>query len=340
MRRSAHLFAAALAPLLALTSCGLDSADDSGAATAEGFPITIDNCDHEVTVKAPPQRVASLNQGTTEVLLSLGLADRMVGTSDWTDPILPSLEAENARVDRLTDGKPAFEVVLDKEPDFVTASFISHLSEGGVASREQFEELGVGTYIAPSSCDGKSVISSDGARDEPFELALVHKEIRELAKLFAVEDKGEELISSLEQKVADASEVDATGTTALFWFANSESPYMAGCCGAPGLIARELGLENVFDDASDEWPQINWETVAERNPDVLIIGDLTRKSQTAETAEAKIAFLESNPVTREMDAVKNKRYIRVTGAEMNPSLRTVYGIENVAAGLRELGLAD
>lgn len=43
-------------------------------------------------------------------------------------------------------------------------------------------------------------------------------------------------------------------------------------------------------------------------------------------------------MTREMDAVKNKRYIKVTGAEMNPSLRTVYGIENVSAGLKTLGL--
>ena len=32
--------------------------------------------------------------------------------------------------------------------------------------------------------------------------------------------------------------------------------------------------------------------------------------------------------------------IDITGAEMNPSLRTIYGVETVAAGLTELGLAE
>ncbi|AWK74914.1 hypothetical protein CBI38_28470 [Rhodococcus oxybenzonivorans] len=42
---------------------------------------------HSVIVDAPPQRAVSLNQGSTEILLSLGLADRMAGTATWADPI-------------------------------------------------------------------------------------------------------------------------------------------------------------------------------------------------------------------------------------------------------------
>ena len=73
---------------------------------------------------------------------------------------------------------------------------------------------------------------------------------------------------------------------------------------------------------------------------MIVVGDLTRKSQTAETAEAKIAYLESNPVTREMTAVREKRFISVSGADMNPSLRTVYGVQKVADGLNELGMTS
>ncbi|GAB3180935.1 hypothetical protein GCM10027162_35370 [Streptomyces incanus] len=115
--------------------------------------------------------------------------------------------------------------------------------------------------------------------------------------------------------------------------------YMAGCCGAPGIVTNALGAKNVFDDSTQEWPQINWETVADRNPDVLGIGDLTRKSQTAETAAKKIAFLESNPATRNMQAVKKKRYVLLSGQAMNPTIRTVEGVEKVAAALRAYGLA-
>ncbi len=335
MRRIALLCAALL---LAGCSAGTP-ADSKTADSVQGFPVELTNCGEHVTVTKPPQRIVSLNQGSTEILLSLGLADRIVGTATWTDPILPSLAEANARVPRISDNAPSLEAVLDKNPDFVTASFTSTLGAGGVATRAQFEKLGVGTYIAPSDCEGKEATSGDGKRDTPFDINLVYREIRDFARIFDVQKAGEDLVASLQKKLAEAGKVDASGTTALFWFANSESPYMAGCCGAPGLISHTLKLKNVFDDTTDEWPQINWETVAERNPDVLVIGDLTRKSQTAETGKAKIAFLETNPVTRQMDAVKNKRYILISGAEMNPSLRTIYGVQTVATGLRKLGLA-
>jgi iron complex transport system substrate-binding protein len=125
----------------------------------------------------------------------------------------------------------------------------------------------------------------------------------------------------------------------MYWFANSQSPYLAGCCGAPGAITRAVGAKNAFADTHDEWPQISWETVADRDPDVIVIGDLTRKQQTAETAKAKIHFLETNPATRNLTAVKKKRYVLLSGQAMNPSIRTVEGIEKVAAGLRDFGLA-
>jgi iron complex transport system substrate-binding protein len=126
----------------------------------------------------------------------------------------------------------------------------------------------------------------------------------------------------------------------MYWFANSQSPYLAGCCGAPGAITRAVGAENAFADTRDEWPQINWETVADRDPDVIVIGDLTRKQQTAETAAAKIRFLETNPATRHLTAVRKKRYVLLSGQAMNPSIRTIEGIEKVAAGLRGFGLAE
>lgn len=319
---------------LLLSGCG--EADTASTTAA----VTLDNCGSEVRVETPPERAVSLNQGTTEIMLSLGLADRMVGTATWTDPVLKGLEKANAKVERIADNAPSFERVLDTEPDFVAASFVSTLGKGGVATREQFEKLGVPTYVSPSDCVGKDNSGDgDGARDEPLAIDDVYGEVRDLAAVFGVKERGEELVASLKQRMAKAtSGIDASDVTLLYWFANSESPYLAGCCGAPGVMTRALGAKNVFDDTHEEWPQINWETVADRDPDVLVIGDLTRKSQTAESAEKKIAFLESDPVTKNMDAVKHKRYVLLSGQAMNPTIRTVDGVEQVAAGLREFGL--
>ncbi|MFB7230122.1 ABC transporter substrate-binding protein [Streptomyces griseus] len=336
--RTAALLAAGL---LLLTACG--GGESTGAADGkktEGFPLTLQNCGRTVTVKAPPQRAVSVDQGSTEILLSLGLADRLAGTATWSDPVMKGLEKANAGVERISENRPSSEKVLDKEPDFLSASFTSTLAKGGVAPREQFEKLGVPTYISPADCVGKDNSGSgDGARTAPLTMDSVYTEVRELAQVFGVPERGDALVKKLRARVDKATEgVDASDASLLYWFSDSKAPYLAGCCGAPGVITKELGAKNVFDDTHDEWPQISWETVADRNPDVLVIGDLSRTTQTAESAEKKIEFLESNPVTKTMDAVKNRRYVLLSGQAMNPTIRTVEGLERVAAGLRDFGL--
>ncbi|MEU7423100.1 ABC transporter substrate-binding protein [Streptomyces sp. NPDC040750] len=332
-----------LASSLLLTACGSSGADDAKPArtAAAGYPVTLGNCGRKVTLTAAPKRAVSLNQGTTEILLSLGLADRMAGTATWTDPVMKGMEKANTSVPRLADNAPSFEKVLDAGPDLVTASFVSTLGKGGVATRAQFEKLGVPTYVSPSDCSGKDNDSGgDGSRGEPLTLDAVYGEIRDLARAFGVEARGEKLVAALKKRVGTATAgLDATDVSLMYWFANSQSPYLAGCCGAPGVITRAVGAKNVFADTHDEWPQIGWETVADRDPDVIVLGDLTRKQQTAETAAAKIRFLETNPATRNLTAVRKKRYVLLSGQAMNPSIRTIEGIEKVAAGLRDFGLA-
>ncbi|MFF5564703.1 ABC transporter substrate-binding protein [Streptomyces sp. NPDC012623] len=345
--RPVALSALLLAGALSLTACGGGGQGQGEAAAtgkgakgeAAGYPRTVENCGQQVRIDAPPSRAVSLNQGTTEIMLSLGLADRMAGTATWTDPLMKGLEKANAEVPRIAENNPSFEKVLDTEPDFVASSFLSTLGKGGVATREQFEKLGVPTYISPADCTkNDKTVGTDGARSTPLAMESIYGEVRDLAEVFGVEERGEKVVAGLEARMAKATAgLDAAKTgkvTLLYWFANSDSPYMAGCCGAPGIITDAVGAKNVFDDTHDEWPQINWETVADRDPDFLVIGDLTRKSQTAETAAKKIEFLESNPVTKEMDAVRNKRYVLLSGQAMNPSIRTVEGVEKVAAALR------
>ncbi|MGW1101993.1 ABC transporter substrate-binding protein [Streptomyces sp. NPDC002540] len=334
--------AALSAGLVLLTACGGGTSNSAAKpGSTDGYPVTLKNCGRTVTVESAPRRAVSVDQGSTEILLSLGLADRLAATATWTDPVMKGLEKANAGVPRIADNRPSPEKVLDREPDFISASFESTLAKGGVAPREQFEELGVPTYVSPADCTGKDNSGSgDGARTEPLTMDSVYDEVRELARVFGVAGRGDRLVAQLRARVKKAAEgVDAADATILYWFSDSKAPYLAGCCGAPGIITRELGAKNVFDDTRDEWPQISWETVADRNPDVLVIGDLTRRAQTAESAAKKIEFLESNPVTRNMDAVRHQRYVLLSGQAMNPSVRTVEGVERVAAGLRAFGLA-
>ncbi|WP_344007837.1 ABC transporter substrate-binding protein [Nocardioides lentus] len=329
---------------LVLGACGATGPGEPGAGAAADRPVTVDDCDREVTVDSRPERIVSLNQGTTEILLSLGVADRMAGTAQWTDPVLPALADANDTVPRLADDAPSLESVLAAEPDLVTASFTSTLAEGGVAPVGTFESYGVPTYLSPAECGKVEVGDTDGEREGVLEIGTIHDEVRDLATLVGAEAEGDELVADLERRMAAVEPIEPTAATGgepvsvMYWFANAESPYLAGCCGGPGIVDRALGLDNVFADQTNEWPQVGWEAVAERDPDVIVLGDLTRRSQTAETAAAKIDYLESHPVAREMTAVRNGRYVALAGAELNPSIRTVDAVEKVAAGIRELGL--
>ncbi|MGB3483206.1 MAG: ABC transporter substrate-binding protein [Mycobacterium sp.] len=331
-----------LVPLLALVGCA--KSDDpapvvDNAAAAEAgrttYPLTIDNCGVEVTFDAAPERAVSLYQASTEILLSLGLADKMVGTSTWFDPVLPELEADNNTVPRLADNDPSLEVVLDTAPDLVTSASAHTFTPAVVAERSRFAQLGIPTYQSPSVCVGAEVKGEDVTRVEPLRIDTLFQEITELAEIFDVQDRGAELVASLQQRLDKAIPENTPDPqpTVAFWFSGVKVPYMAGCCSAPGMYAEIVDAANVFADSRQDWPEINWETVADRNPDVLVLADLSRKRIEGDSLETKKQFLETNPVTKNMTAVQEQRYVVLTGSELDPGIREIDAIEKLAAGL-------
>jgi iron complex transport system substrate-binding protein len=347
-RRTTSLLAGIALTATLLAACGSGSSDRSSDGTIAGtegkttYPLTIkDNCGVDVTIDKAPERAVSVNQGSTEILLSLGLQDRMVGTATWTDAVRPNLAKANASVPRLSDNTVSYERVLREEPDLVTASFGYSLNGEDPDRRAQYARLGVPTYLAPSHCDGRTDESGDGPRDHPLEMQTVYQEITQLAEIFDVPSRGAKLVAELKQRMKDAAaSAPKNKVTIAYWFANTELPYMAGANGSPGVMSRTLGIENVFDDTDVEWPQISWESVLDRDPDVIALGDLRRDQETGDRLDDKIKFLETNPVTKQLTAVREKRYVVLNGADMNPSIRTVDGTEKVAKTLDELGLAN
>ncbi|GAA4746288.1 ABC transporter substrate-binding protein [Modestobacter marinus] len=332
----------AVAAVLALTACGASEPVPvaeavSGGENATDYPLVVENCGESVTIEAAPQRVVSLDQGSTEILLALGLGDRLVGTASWTDPVLPELEEANASVPRLADNAPSYEVLLGADPDFVTASFGRHFREGGVVQRPRLAESGIDSYLSPTDCEGPLVINGGGTRTTPLEIDSLYQEIRELAEVFDVSARGEELVAELQQRADAATDrIEASDRTMAFWFADTKSPYVAGGLGSANLLATTVGAENVFADLDDDWPAVGWETVVERDPDVLVLGDLQRDRFPGDRLADKEEFLATDPLTSTMGAVQDEAYIALHGAEMNPSIRFVDALEKLADGLDQI----
>jgi iron complex transport system substrate-binding protein len=329
----------ALALALALAGCGSDdrastaSADAAAKTAVAAYPVTVENCGRTETFDAAPERAVAVNQPAIELMLSLGLQDRMVGTASWSDAVLPTLAAANAKVPRLSSNFPSFERTLKAEPDFVYSTFNYTFTAEGIATRDRFEKLGVRTYQAVAECEGQEATQS-----RPQTMQDTYDEIGDIARIFGVRDRGDALIATLEARMAKAAGgLDAGDVSLAWWYSATKSPYMAGCCGAAGIVTKAVGAKNAFADNKQLFPEIGWEAILDRDPTVLVLADLTRGDEGDSAAE-KIEFLESDPVARRLTAVRNKRYVIVTGSEMDQSIRNVDATEKVAKGLRDLKL--
>ncbi len=319
--------------VLGVAGCGSPDRGDDAGDTVEAEKVI--NCGIPVSPSEPVERAVAVNQPAVELLLSLGLEDRLAGVALGDDRLLPELEAAASQVYRFDTEFPSFEAVLDHEPDFVYTTFDYTFTDEGIADRVRFTELGIATYQSPSECTGQ-----DAVQDSELTLEDLYAEILEVSTLFDVRDRGDRLVGRLRDRAeAAAGDIDASGVTLAWWYAGTASPYIAGCCGAPGIMTREVGAQNAFRESRQLWPEVGWESILDRDPTVLVLADLTRGGD-GDSAEEKIRFLESDPVASRLTAVRNKRYIILEGTTMDPSIRNIAGIEQLAASLRELGVTQ
>ncbi|TBU87029.1 ABC transporter substrate-binding protein [Phytopseudomonas dryadis] len=308
------------------------------AAGSTQYPLSLDNCGHELSFAAAPKSAVTIGQAGSEILYALGLGERLVGTSLWFSKVLPEFEAQNAKVERLADNDPSFESVINKRPGLVAVQFEWMVGEQGVVgTREQFHGLKIPTYILPSDCEGKdNLVGADGTRLQPFQIDSLYKGIRQLAEIFDVQAEGEKLVGDLQARlheaVAGAEQRQARGISAAFWFSSADldlDPYVAGQKGVADYMMKSLGLRNVVE-SSEEWPTVGWETLAKANPSVLVLARMDRRRFPADDVEKKLEFLRNDPVARHMEAVKNGRIVILDADGMQASLRMIAGIETLA----------
>lgn len=304
---------------------------------ATTWPLTIENCGVKQTFTQAPQRVVTVGQHETELLLALGQEKTIAATSVWFGKLPAPLEDAGKNLPRLADNSPSFEAVAGQKPELVLAQYHWHIGpQGEVGTREQFASLGINTWISPADCTDKTVTetsNADGARSAPFSLAEITREVTDLATIFDVSARGEQLNRALAERIKKAqARASAKPLSVVFWFSSSRlngDPWVAGNYGAPGWISRTLGLKNIID-SHDEWPAVTWEHIARSQPDVIVIAGMSRRLYPADDVEVKKAFLRSDPVTKNMPAVRNNHIIVVPAMSLNPSLRNVDAVELIS----------
>lgn len=292
-----------------------------GPAPASGFPFTVDNCGTKVTFTAPPERAVTIKSTSTELLLALGLGDKMVGTAFADGPVPEQWQQE---IPVISEQLPAQEPVLALEPDFVYAGWESNFSADGAGERAALGKLGVNTYVSPAACQ------QPGYRPDPLTFDHIFADIREMGRIFDAGAAAEQLVAEQREQL-DAIEPHHQELSALWYSSGSDTPFVGGGSGAPQLVMEAAGLRNVAADVDQAWSPLSWEVVAERNPDVIVLVDSSWGS-----TEKKIGVLEAHPVISQLDAVKEGRYLVVPFAASEAGVRSVETVQSLVDQLAEL----
>ncbi|UNO41815.1 ABC transporter substrate-binding protein [Streptomyces sp. MST-110588] len=294
-RRRTFIAAALLVPL---TACGTpQSGDDGKAPTAKkaGFPYTVTNCGVRTTFKAPPERVVTMNQHVTEVMLALGLKDRLVGTAYLDDKVLPRFEKDYKSVKVLAAKYPSYETLLGANPDFVYGGYASAFDKQEGRDRADLEKAGIATRMNVEGCPGGKATG----------MARLRQEIRETGATFGVPERAEALIKEADAAIA-GTEKALKGVRPLRTVVYDSGDTAAFTAGGKGIGNEIIGLaggENVFADLDRTFGDVSWEQVVQRRPEVILIYDYGGTS-----VAAKKKRLLEDPALADVPAVKNKRF--------------------------------
>ncbi|GAA3038213.1 ABC transporter substrate-binding protein [Kitasatospora albolonga] len=321
--------AAALSLCTGLAACGAEVAPSADAAASAHYPVTVDNCGRQVTYQQKPGRVVTNDIGITELMLALGLADRMAGyvmPDEKGDLSAVAWGKEYERTPWLSKKEITKELVLDAKADLVFAGWNYGWNESTGLTPEGLGKLGVGSYTLTESCrNGK-----EKARGVMPPLDALYADLTNLGRIFEVEAKAQQLIDGFKAEVAKAEAAAPAKRPSVFLYdSGQDKPFTSGRFAAPEQIITKAGGRNVFGDLDDSWTTVGWEAVVARDPEVIVINDYGDTS-----AEAKRQFLKSYPPLAQVSAVKNDRVFVLSYVDLVESPRNPAAITRLATYLK------
>ena len=293
------------------------------AMPALAHPVTVQSCDRAITFDAAPSRAASNDVNLTEMMLVLGLADRMVGysgISGWRT-LDDTIAAGIAALPELSARYPSREVLVNADLDFWFAGWNYGMSVGGEVTPDTLAPFGIEDYELTESCIHVMARDSVGSAD-------MFTDIRNLGAIFGVDDRAEALISGWQADLADiAATLPQRDPLRVFVYDSGEdTPFTAGRYAMPTALIAAAGGRNIMDDVATSWTRVAWEPVVARDPEVIVIvdyGDVT--------AAQKIAFLKSHPAFADVTAVLNDRFVVLDYVAATPGPRNITAIRALAA---------
>ena len=199
------------------------------------------------------ERVVSLAPSLSEIVVELGAADLLVGVLDGGER-----PAELVKVPSVGHyGQLDMERLLSLNPDLI----LLWPGSVGPAQREQLQRLNIPVYVA-----------------EPHSLEQLTTQVQAIAEQLGRADAGRQLAAQLRERLAGLRQrYQRVEPLRVFYQVWNQPLYTVGGGQIISDALSVCGARNVFDDLKLPAPQVSIESVLQRNPEMILVGDQAQK---------------------------------------------------------------
>ena len=199
------------------------------------------------------ERVVSLAPSLSEIVVELGAADLLVGVLDGGER--PAALATVPSVGHY--GQLNIERLLSLKPDLI----LLWPGSVGPAQREQLQRLNIPVYVA-----------------EPHSLEQLASQVQAIADSLGRADAGRQLAAQLRQRLGELRQrYHRDQPLRVFYQVWNQPLYTVGGGQIISDALSVCGARNVFDDLTLPAPQVSIESVLQRDPEVILVGDQAQK---------------------------------------------------------------
>ena len=239
----------------------------------------------ELTVPYDPQRIAILDMASLDILMALGLEDRVVGSASSSLEYVQSVVTAEGVANLGTIKTADMEAVMACEPDII---FIGGRLSG---SYDTLSEIAPVVYL-PTTDEGT--------------LAQTRLNADTIASIFGKEAEVDALFEGFDARV-EALKSFADGKTAIVGLVTSGGFNVLGNDGRCSIIGREVGFTNLGVDAEIDTAthgnEASFEFIVEKAPEYIFVMD---RDAAIQTEGAKLAQeIMENELGMTTDAYKN-----------------------------------
>lgn len=272
-------------------------------ALATTYPITLtDDSGRQVTITKLPVRIISLAPSNTEILFALGLGDRVVGVSDFSDYPPEASEKENIG----NTQSPNVEKIVALQPDFILASDINPIDV-----INNLAGLGLTVFGIEST-------NLDDLLHDINTVGLITNKEAEAATLTTdMQSK----IKAVTDKTAGLSLDKKPRTFHICWH---DPIWTAGSSTYILDLIEKAGGVNIFADI-EGYQAVDIEQVITRDPEVILV------TAMGGTSSMTWDWVNTEPRLANVSARKNGRvYFVESNWVERPGPRIVLGLEQMA----------